>query len=91
MRQCGIGSGEGCGPREVAFLQESTPSHDSLLAQPKEGLGDARTSSPITEMQGGHPGGCRAGWSRASRGACRVEKSSKGQGSLTAVSEPTGR
>ena len=61
------------------------------VAQPKEGLGDARTSSPVTGMEGGHPGGCRAGWRWASRGACRVERSSKGQGSLTAVSEPTGR
>ena len=37
MRQCGIESGEGSGPREVAFLQESTPSHGSLCGPAKGG------------------------------------------------------
>lgn len=35
MGQCGIGNGEGSGPREVAFLQESTPSRDSVCGPAK--------------------------------------------------------
>lgn len=59
------------------------------VAQPNEGLRDSRTSSPITGMQGGHLGGCRASGNWALRGACQTERSSKGQGSLIPA-EPTG-
>lgn len=79
------------GPGKSLFFKNHHLPVILCVAQPNEGLGDARSSSPIIGMQGGHPGGYRAGWSLASRGACRIERSSKGQGPLIPVSEPTGR